>query len=325
MYPKKNKMKILNILFVCILCTSITLGQNKKPRPALPPGATLVADLSYVENGHERQKLDLYLPSDKKGPLPLIVWVHGGAWRAGSKEQCQPFNQGYLAKGYAIASINYRFSRHAIFPAQLEDCKAAIRWLRAHAKDYNLNPDRFAAYGGSAGGHLVALLGTTGDIKTFDVGANLNMSSKVQAVCDYYGPSDFSYDETTSSAEFIKRLNDPRDAVPQLIGGPVKENRDAARKASPVTYVTTNALPPFLIIHGDKDPLVPFSQSERLFNVLRDAKSDVQLHCIKNGEHGKGCFGPENDARVLAFFDCWLKTPPASHTPVALRTESMAN
>jgi acetyl esterase/lipase len=318
-------MKKLHILFVCILCTFTTLAQSKKSRPAFPSGVTRFADLHYVEQGHERQTLDLYIPTETKGPLPLIVWVHGGAWRAGSKEQCQPLNQGYLAKGYAIASINYRFSHHAIFPAQLEDCKAAIRWLRAHAKDYNLNPDRFAAYGGSAGGHLAALLGTTGDIKTFDVGANLNISSKVQAVCDYYGPSDFVYDENTALPQFIKRLNDPQDAVPQLIGGPVKENRDPARRASPVTYVTTNALPPFLIVHGDKDPLVPFSQSERLFNVLRDAKGDVQLHCIKNGEHGKGCFGAENDARVLAFFDCWLKTPPASHTPVALRTESMAN
>lgn len=318
-------MKTLHILLVCILCTSIALAQNKNSRPALPSGVTRLTDLHYVEQGHERQTLDLYIPSETKGPLPLIIWVHGGAWRAGSKEQCQPLHQGYLTKGYAIASINYRFSQHAIFPAQLEDCKAAIRWLRAHSKTYNLNPNQFAAYGGSAGGHLVALLGTTGDIKTFDVGENLNISSKVQAVCDFYGPSDFSYDESTAAAEFIKRLNDPGDAVPQLIGGPVREKRDAARKASPVSYVTTNALPPFLIIHGDKDPVVPFSQSERLFNVLRDAKGDVQLHCIKGGEHGKGCFGGETDRRVLAFFDQCLKTSPAPHNPVAQRSESLAN
>lgn len=318
-------MKILHVLLVCILCTFITLAQNNKLQPALPSGVTRLADLPYVEQGHERQTLDLYIPSETNGPLPLIIWVHGGAWRAGSKEQCQPLHQGYLTKGYAIASINYRFSQHAVFPAQLEDCKAAIRWLRAHAKTYNLNPDQFAAYGGSAGGHLVALLGTTGDSKTFDVGENLNISSKVQAVCDFYGPSDFSYDENTAAPEFIKRLNDPNDAVPQLIGGPVREKRDAARKASPVSYVTTNELPPFLIIHGDKDPTVPFSQSERLFNVLRDAKSDVQLHCIKGGEHGKGCFGAETDGRVLAFFDQCLKNSKTPHTPVAQRSESLAN
>jgi acetyl esterase/lipase len=318
-------MKTLHVCLLLILCTTLTFAQNKKPRHALPAGATLLTDLHYVENGHERQTLDLYIPSETKGPLPLIVWVHGGAWRSGSKEQCQPFNQGYLIKGYAIASINYRFSQHAIFPAQLEDCKAAIRWLRAHAKDYNLNPDRFAAYGGSAGGHLVALLGTTGDIKTFDVGANLDISSKVQAVCDYYGPSDFSYDENTALPEFIKRLNDPQDAVPQLIGGPVKENRDAARKASPVTYVKTQPLPPFLIVHGDKDPVVPITQSERLFNVLREAKGNVHLHCIKGAGHGNGCFSAEIDSRVLAFFDYWLKNPPAQHTPVAQRTEGVAH
>jgi acetyl esterase/lipase len=317
-------MKTLHVFILLILCTTLTFAQKKIPHQGLPAGVTLLKDLSYVEKGHARQKLDLYLPEGATEPLPLIIWVHGGAWRSGSKEQCQPFNQGYLIKGYAIASINYRFSQHAIFPAQLEDCKAAIRWLRAHAKDYNLNPARFAAYGGSAGGHLVALLGTTGDIKTFDVGANLDISSKVQAVCDYYGPSDFSYDENTALPEFIKRLNDPQDAVPQLIGGPVKEKRDAALKASPVTYVTTQPLPPFLIVHGDKDTVVPITQSERLFNVLRDAKGNVHLHCIKGAGHGNGCFSAEIDARVLAFFDRWLKKPSPSLPPVAQRTESFA-
>lgn len=317
-------MKPLHLFLLLILCTTLAFAQKMKAPPGLPSGVTLLKDLSYVENGHARQKLDLYLPEDATEPLPLIIWVHGGAWEGGSKEQCQPLNQGFLRKGYAIASINYRLSHHAIFPAQLQDCKAAIRWLRAQAKTYKLNPDRFAAYGGSAGGHLAALIGTTGDIKTFDVGGHLTLSSSVQAVCDYYGPSDFLYNENNLSAEFSKRLNDPSAAVPRLLGGPVKERRDAARKASPVTYVTNQALPPFLIIHGDKDPLVPFSQSERLFNVLREANGNVHLHCIKGAGHGNGCFGAENDARVLAFFDCWLKTPPAPHTPVAQRTESLA-
>ena len=317
-------MKTLHLFLLLILCTTLAFAQKKKLPPGLPSGATLLKDLSYVEKGHARQKLDLYLPADAKEPLPLIIWVHGGAWKEGSKEQCQPLHQGFLAKGYAIASINYRLSHHAIFPAQLEDCKAAIRWLRAAAKTYNLNPDRFAAYGGSAGGHLVALIGTTGSIKTFDVGGNLTISSSVQAVCDYYGPSDFDYDEKTASPYFVRRLNDPQDAVPQLIGGPVNKMRDAARKASPVTYVTNQPLPPFLIVHGDKDPLVPFTQSERLYNVLREAKGNVHLHCIKGAGHGNGCFGAENDARVIRFFDRWLKNPLTSQPPVAQRTESFA-
>jgi acetyl esterase/lipase len=317
-------MKTLHLFLLLILCTTIAFAQKKKLPPGLPSGVTLLKDLAYVEKGHARQKLDLYLPAEAKESLPLIIWVHGGAWEGGSKEQCQPLHQGFLSKGYAIASINYRLSQHAIFPAQLEDCKAAIRWLRAEAKTYNLNPDRFAAYGGSAGGHLAALIGTTGNIKTFDVGGNLTLSSRVQAVCDYYGPSDFLYNENNLSPEFSKRLNDPAAAVPRLLGGPVKEKRDAALKASPVTYVTNQALPPFLIVHGDKDPLVPITQSERLFNVLRDAKGNVHLHCIKGAGHGNGCFGAENDARVVLFFDRWLKNPPTQQPPVAQRTESFA-
>lgn len=317
-------MKTLNLFLLLILCTTLAFAQKKKSSPGLPSGVTLLKDLSYVEKGHAHQKLDLYLPADAKEPLPLIIWVHGGAWEGGSKEQCQPLHQGFLSKGYAIASINYRLSQHAIFPAQIEDCKAAIRWLRAEAKTYNLNPERFAAYGGSAGGHLAALIGTTGSIKTFDVGGHLTISSSVQAVCDYYGPSDFLYNENNRSPEFSKRLNDPNAAVPRLLGGPIKDKRDAALKASPVTYVTNQALPPFLIVHGDKDPLVPLTQSERLFNVLRDAKGNVHFHCIKGAGHGNGCFGAENDARVVSFFDRWLKNPSIQQPPVAQRTESFA-
>ncbi len=129
----------------------------------VPQGVTAHRDLAYVTSGHDRQKLDLYVPDQPDGPLPLIIWVHGGGWAAGSKDGCPPLRGGYTRRGYAVASIGYRLSGDAIFPAQIEDCKAAIRWLRAHAKEYNLDPDHFAAWGSSAGGHLVALLGTSGN------------------------------------------------------------------------------------------------------------------------------------------------------------------
>lgn len=109
-------------------------------------------DLVYVEGGHERHKLDLYLPEKADGPLPLIIWVHGGGWQNGSKDGCPPLRGGYVERGYAVASINYRLSGHAVFPAQIEDCKAAIRWLRAHAKQYGLDAKRFGVWGSSAGG-----------------------------------------------------------------------------------------------------------------------------------------------------------------------------
>ena len=137
--------------------SSDAFGQAR--RPPLPEGATQHRDLAYVSGGHERQKLDLYLPKEGTN-LPLIINIHGGAFKAGSKEDGVPIT--YLNQGYAVASINYRLSQHAIFPAQIQDCKAAVRWLRAHAGEYRLNPERFAVWGASAGGHLAAMLGTTG-------------------------------------------------------------------------------------------------------------------------------------------------------------------
>jgi acetyl esterase/lipase len=217
-----------------------------------------------VPDGHRRQKLDLYLP--KAGTnLPLIIIIQGGAWLGGNKEMDVPLD--YLARGYAVASINYRLSQHALFPAQIEDCKTAVRWLRANAAKYSLDPARFAAWGKSAGGHLAALLGTTGDVKPFDVGENLSFPSRVQAVVDYFGPTDFLQMQA-------HRLPDGRqhDAAKSpeslLIGGLVQENKDKAARANPITYVTKDA-PPFLICHGDLDPMLPHHQSELLEAALK--------------------------------------------------------
>jgi acetyl esterase/lipase len=163
-------------------------------------GPAVYRDLPYVTNGHQRQKLDLYIPKSEE-KLPLIIRIHGGAWLAGSKESEGPGD--FVRNGYAVASINYRLSQHAIFPAQIEDCKSAVRYLRANAQKYNLDPNRFAVWGASAGGHLAALLGTTGDVNEdvneFDVGENLNVSSRVQAVGLFWSDR-FSPDGISPSA-----------------------------------------------------------------------------------------------------------------------------
>ena len=161
-------MKVVFLTLGLLIPLSIVVAQPGASR--LPEGATVHRDLAYVSGGHARQKLDLYLPKDGEN-LPLIINIHGGAFRMGSKENGVPLE--YLARGYAVASINYRLSQHAVFPAQIEDCKAAVRWLRAHASEYRLDLDRFAVWGSSAGGHLAAMLGTTGDTREFDVGENL--------------------------------------------------------------------------------------------------------------------------------------------------------
>ena len=224
--------------------------------PQAPQGTTVYRDLPYVTDGHQRQKLDLYLP-DKGKHLPLIIWVHGGAFRAGSKEDGVPLD--FVAEGYALASINYRLSQHTLFPAQIEDCKAAVRWLRAHADRFDLDPGRFGAWGPSAGGHLAAMLGTTGHGKEFDVGENLASSSRVQAVVDYFGPTDFLQMDAHRPPDGMKH-DAPDSPESQLVGGPIQQNRDKVARANPITYLRSDA-PPFLIVHGELDPLVPHHQS----------------------------------------------------------------
>ena len=150
------------ILFFLTAILVLAQRQGTADPPEVPEGITVHRDVAYVTDGHERQKLDLYVP-DAGENLPLIIWIHGGAWRGGSKEHYAPME--YLKSGYAGVSINYRLSQHAIFPAQIEDVKAAVRWLRANAETYCLDPNRFAVWGSSAGGHLVAMLGTAGDVE----------------------------------------------------------------------------------------------------------------------------------------------------------------
>src|SRR5215831_1552080 len=165
-------------------------------------GVRIERDISYAPDGDSSQRLDLYLP--EKGhdkPLPLLVWVHGGGWLGGSKKE----NPGmrFTASGeYASASVEYRFSNKAIFPAQIQDCQAAIRFLRANAKKYNFDPDHIGVWGASAGGHLVSLLGTGGGSKTFpEIGQNLDQSDRVQAVIDIFGPTDFPAVKTQVAAD----------------------------------------------------------------------------------------------------------------------------
>lgn len=261
---------------------AFALAQPSATRESrLPAGTIAHRDVAYVANGHERQKLDLFLPKDGTN-LPIIINIHGGAFKMGSKEQGVPTE--YLAQGYAVASINYRLSQHAKFPAQIEDCKTAVRWLRAHAGEYRLDPNHFAAWGASAGGHLAAMLGTTGDTKEFDIGANLDQTSHVQAVVDYFGPSDFLQMDAhrLPNGQVHDAAESPES---ELIGGAIQDNKAKTAKANPITYVTTGD-PPFLICHGDQDPLVPHHQSELLEAALKKASVPVTFYTVKGAGHG---------------------------------------
>ena len=248
-------------------------------------------DLAYVRDGGPRQRLDLYVPTPPvprvwEKPLstgtvtrrlPVIVWIHGGAWIIGRKEDTVPLE--WLGLGYAIASVDYRLSADAIFPAQQHDVKAAIRWLRANAEQYALDPNRIVVWGESAGGHLAALLGTTGEVPVLDVGDNLDRSSRVNAVIDFYGNVDLVADATANPAIAVKSPH------ARLLGGPVLERQDLARQANPVTYISKDD-PPFLVVHGDADRSVPYTQSVTLVEALRAAKVPVTFYSVAGGSHG---------------------------------------
>jgi acetyl esterase/lipase len=259
---------------------------------AVPAGIAAHRNLAYVEGGHHRQVLDLYVPEKAAAPRPLVVWIHGGGWSGGDKAGCPPLRQGYAEQGYAIASLNYRLSQDAVFPAQIEDCKAAIRWLRAHARDYGLDPDRIGVWGSSAGGHLVALLGTSGDVAEFDVGAHRGISSRVQCVLDDYGPTDFAQMDAHRLPAATLAHGVPGSPESRLLGVDVGDagNAREVTRANPITYVTGDD-PPFLIVHGDLDPLVPHHQSKLLFDALRAAGVRVRLNTVKGGGHGAGFGG----------------------------------
>jgi acetyl esterase/lipase len=241
-------------------------------------------DLEYGKASGRAMRLDLYLPEKGDKPLPLIIWIHGGAWMGGSKDGPSPALR-FTAKGWAVAQVGYRLSQEAKFPAQIQDCKAAVRWLRANAAQYHLDPNKFAAWGSSAGGHLVALLGTSGGVAELEGDDNdLKESSRVQAVVDWFGPTDFLH---IGDAESDIQHTAPDSPESKLIGGPLLENKDMAAKASPITYVSKDA-PPFLIMHGDRDRTVPFNQSELLYAALKKAGVDVTLVPMKGAGHGFG-------------------------------------
>jgi len=281
----------LSVLLALPLCT--------RAEPPLPPGASKVMkDIAYVANGHAQQKLDLYLPLKPGGPL--LVYIHGGGWRGGTKKNAQGLPM--LGLGYAVASVEYRFSQDAVFPAQIEDCKGAIRWLRAHAAENGFDGKHIGVMGDSAGGHLTALLAATGDTHDFDKGENLDQSSAIQCGIDFYGPTDFPAFEPPSPTPAVQRSG-PDSLLTQLFGGEMSDHMDLAKKASPVTWVNKDTAPLF-ILHGTKDPLVPVSQSKEMEEKLKAANVEVMLDVIEGAGHGgKEFFADGRAERMVEFLN----------------------
>ncbi|GAB4456350.1 MAG: alpha/beta hydrolase fold domain-containing protein [Armatimonadaceae bacterium] len=275
-------------------------------RPMLPENVKKLSDIEYARVDGHSLRLDLYLLENPKGKLPVVVWVHGGGWGKGSKDNTPAL---FLTRhGYAVASISYRLSGVANFPAQIQDCKAATRWLRANADKHGLDADHIGAWGASAGGHLVAMLGTTGESKDFDnAHGNREFTSRVQAVVDFFGPTDFLQMDKHAPADSRITHDAPDSPESLLIGAPIQENREKVQKANPITYIHKNA-PPFLIVHGDKDNLVPVHQSKLLHEALNQAGVPNTLWIIEGAGHGFGVeHRDELESRIRKFFDQHLK------------------
>ncbi len=243
---------------------------------------------------------------------PAIVWVGGGGWVT------QDFNAhlaelvGFAEGGYVVALIEYRLAGECKFPAQLIDIKAAIRYLRAHAEELNIDADRIGVLGESAGGHLAALIGTTGETREFDQGEHLDQSSAVQAACCWYTPVDFKLMteqlmEKDGENGVVHKEPIPPSVISILLGGDPLKNPELVARANPLTYAGENT-PPFCLMHGTKDPVVPIAQSEMLHNELEAKGVPVSLYRIQGAPHASIHFyQPKTKEIVLKFFDSVLK------------------
>ena len=261
------------------------------------------------------QCLDIYLPDEGEGPFPVIAVIHGGAFMMGDKRDVQqlPMLEGRI-RGYAVVCIEYRLSGEAIFPAQIYDCKAAIRFIRGNAEKYGFDPKRIAAWGGSAGGHLSALVGTSAGVKELEdlSMGNPDQDCSLQAVVDWYGPTENFLqmdEELKASGKGVPDHSQPLSPESLLLGRLITEVPDLVRKASPMTYVSEHT-PPFLIQHGLLDQLVPVEQSIRFAEAIEKAagRERVILELFPEVYHADPAFEThENTERVLNFLDSVLK------------------
>jgi acetyl esterase/lipase len=257
-------------------------------------------DVVFGKGGATELKLDLAMPKDGEGPFPAIVCIHGGGWIKGDRKQLQKSIEALAGRGYVAISPDYRLAPRDRFPAQIEDCKAAVRWLRANAGTYHIDTRRIGAVGFSAGAHLACLLGVTGkDDGLEGKGGNAEQSSAVQAVVSFFGPTDLTQPGWDKDVQ-------TKNLVP-LLGGTAADKPDAYRKASPMTYAGKNA-PPFLFLHGTEDRVVPIKQSQDLAGKLRKAGVSARVVAVEGEGHGwRGEKLLTTISQMMDFFDETLK------------------
>lgn len=281
-------------------------SQKEKLIERLPAGSLKFLDEPYVPGAHAGsqiasvQTLDLYVPAGK-GPFPLILWIHGGGWHLGDKDVSgAKLAVQFIPRGFALASLNYRYTYDAPFPAQLEDCNAALVWLRANAEKYHLDPNHVGAVGHSAGAHLAALMATTGDGNQFFTGRA--GSVRVQAAVCWAGPFDLDRERGNwPISMFAWKANDPF-AKTFFPGG--SYDRDFARWASPMSYIHPG-LPPMLIVHGGKDTVVPMGQASMFAARLKKSGASVTFRA--DPDHGHDVMGDDATKEAILFFERSLR------------------
>ncbi len=273
--------------------------------PAVAQGP-VIRDLEFARIGNRSLQLDIYqTASYAEADQPLVIWIHGGAWRAGSRDNVPVLE--FLKHGFAIASVDYRLSPEARFPAQLHDLHAAIRFCRDHAAEYGFDADRFVLAGASAGGHLAALTGVTSDVEELlgPSGSSPQTSSRVQAIVSFYGASNL---QSILSQSTPHGLSVRVPALQLLLGGQPDERPQQARLASPVAHVDQED-PPLWLIHGDADPQMPAEQSQELAEVYRKHGLAVQLEMLPGSVHGGGEFyAPKRMQRIAQQVQAALST-----------------
>jgi acetyl esterase/lipase len=290
------KESMMRFAIPVVLCLSLTCARAFAAEP--PAEVTFTRDITYATVDGEELKLDLSRPKGAAGKRPCVVVIHGGAWRAGHRNQHDDLTWTFAKAGYVSATVSYRFVPKHTFPAQVQDVKAAVRFLRAHADEYNIDVDRFGAVGFSAGAHLSLMLGTMDKSDGLDdVGGHQDQSSKVQCVVQYFGPADFNLPLPDAS----------RPLVVDFLGGTKEQKQDAYNRASPVTYVSSGDAP-ILTYQGTQDPLVPHDQAVALAEAMTKAGVPGRVELLIGASHGWP--NPELGRTIhgtFAFFDQHLK------------------
>lgn len=300
-------MKKTMLSIVAMLTAIMALAQP--PGFNMPETTPDFADINYAGDDLEAHQLDIYLPKDGKEKHPLIVVIYGSAWFANNAKKWgyQSVGKPLVDAGYAVASINHRANTEAKYPAQINDVKGAIRYLRANADKYGLDTSFIGITGYSSGGHLSAMAGVTNDVKTRtagdvtidvegNIGGNLDQSSNVDAVVDWFGPVDMAHME---NCESVKGADSP-EAV--LIGGAPADNMDMVALISPITYVSEKTAP-MVVIHGDADPVVPYCQSVFFSEELQKAGKLHKFITVPDGQHGPVTFNEDTFKEMINFFN----------------------